>query len=104
MRSSYYCFQRRVRKIVLSNRSGPQWNTFEITLDGDRTEVVVNGVKVTEYKEGNPVPARKFDFEPYPGIRPDFGYIGMQNHGEHDVVFFKEISVRPLEKKTSFKK
>jgi len=80
-------------------KPGPEWNTFEITLEGDRTVVVLNGVKVTDYKEGDPVPARKFDFEPYPGRRPDFGYIGMQNHGEHDVVFYKEISVKPLERK-----
>ncbi len=77
---------------------GPQWNTMEITLDGDRTIVYVNGVKVTDYKEGDPVPERKFDFEPYHGRRPDSGYIGLQNHGEHDVVYFKEVSVRSLMK------
>jgi hypothetical protein len=75
---------------------GPQWNTMEITLDGDRTIVYVNNVKVTDYKEGDPVPERKFDFEPYHGRRPDFGYIGLQNHGENDVVYFKEVSVKPL--------
>jgi hypothetical protein len=75
---------------------GPQWNTMEITLDGDRTIVYVNNVKVTDYKEGDPVPERKFDFEPYHGKRPDFGYIGLQNHAENDVVYFKEVSVKPL--------
>ncbi len=75
---------------------GPQWNTMEITLDGDRTIVYVNGVKVTDFKEGDPVPERKFDFEPYHGRRPNSGYIGLQNHGDHDVVFFKEVSVKPL--------
>lgn len=79
-------------------KPGPQWNTFEITLDGDRTIVVLNGVKVTDYTEGDPVPPRKFDFEPYPGRRPEYGFIGMQNHGENDVVFFKEVSVKPLKK------
>ena len=79
-------------------KPGPEWNTFEITLDGDRTIVLLNGVKVTDFREGDPVPERKFDFEPFPGKRPDFGYIGMQNHGEHDVVFFKEVSVKPLDK------
>jgi hypothetical protein len=75
---------------------GPQWNTMEITLDGDRTIVYVNNVKVTDYKEGDPVPERKFDFEPYHGRRPDYGYIGLQNHDENDVVYFKEVSVKPL--------
>jgi hypothetical protein len=53
---------------------------------------------VTDYREGEPVPERKFDFEPYPGRRPDFGYFGLQNHGDEDVVYFKEVSVRPLKK------
>ena len=80
-------------------KPGPEWNTMDITLDGPRTIVYVNGVKVTDYREGDPVPARKFNFEPYHGRRPDSGYIGLQNHGDHDVVFFKEVAVKPLTKK-----
>jgi hypothetical protein len=79
-------------------KPGPEWNTTEITLDGLRTIVYVNGVKVTDFKEGDPVPERKFDFEPQRGPRPETGYIGIQNHGERDVVFFKEIAVKPLKK------
>lgn len=86
------------KPLAIAWKPGPQWNTFEITLDGDRTIVMLNGVKVTDFKEGDPVPPRKFDFEPFPGKRPEYGYIGMQNHGEHDVVFFKEVSVKPLAK------
>jgi hypothetical protein len=71
---------------------------MEITLDGLRTIVYVNGVKVTDYKEGDPVPERKFDFEPFHGPRPEAGYMGIQNHGDKDVVFFKEVSVKPLKK------
>ena len=79
-------------------KPGPQWNTTEITLDGLRTIVYVNGVKVTDFKEGDPVPAKKFDFEPQRGPRPEFGYMGLQNHGPKDVVFFKEVAVKPLKK------
>lgn len=86
------------KPLAKPGKPGPQWNTMDITLDGPRTLVYVNGVKVTDYKEGQPVPARKFDFEPYHGIRPNVGYIGLQNHGDHDVVFFKEVSVKPLKK------
>lgn len=86
------------KPLAKPGKPGPQWNTMEITLEGPRTIVYVNGVKVTDYKEGQPVPKRKFDFEPYPGIRPNAGYIGLQNHGEDDVVFFKEVSVKPLSK------
>ena len=77
---------------------GPQWNTMEITLDGDRTIVYVNGIKVTDFKEGDPVPERIFDFEPFRGRRPNSGYIGLQNHGDNDVVYFKEVAVKPLKK------
>jgi hypothetical protein len=82
-------------------KAGPAWNTTEITLDGLRTIVYVNGVKVTDFKEGDPVPERKFDFEPFRGPRPETGYIGIQNHGPKDIVFFKEIAVKPLKKKGS---
>lgn len=79
-------------------RPGPEWNTMEITLNGPRTIVTVNGVKVTDYTEGQPVPPKKFDFEPRRGRRPDEGYFGLQNHGEHDVVFFREVAIQPLAK------
>lgn len=86
------------RPLAKPGKPGPEWNTMEITLDGPRTIVFVNGEKVTDYKEGDPVPERKFDFEPIRGPRPDSGYLGVQNHGEADVVFFKEIAVKPLVK------
>jgi hypothetical protein len=69
-----------------------------ITLDGPRTIVHLNDELVTDYREGDPVPARKFDFEPYPGVRPNSGWFGLQNHGDEDVVYFKEVAVRPLKK------
>jgi hypothetical protein len=84
------------KPLAKPGKPGPEWNTMEITLDGPRTIVYVNGEKVTDFKEGDPVPERKFDFEPQRGPRPDSGYIGVQNHSEADVVFFKEIAVKPL--------
>ena len=79
-------------------KPGPEWNTMDITLDGPRTIVLVNGVKVTDYTEGDPVPPRKFSFEPQRGPRPNEGYIGLQNHSNDDIVFFKEVSVKMLTK------
>lgn len=75
-----------------------EWNTMEITLDGTRTTVVVNGVKITDYREGEPVPEKKNKYEPDRGPRAATGYIGLQNHSDKDLVFFKEISVRKLTK------
>jgi len=77
-------------------KPGPAWNTMVIKLDGPRTVVTVNDVLVTDYSEGQPVPERKFDFEPQRGTRPSEGWIGLQNHSDNDIVFFKEVSLRPL--------
>jgi hypothetical protein len=81
-----------------AGKPGPEWNTMEITLDGPRTIVVLNGTKVVDYKEGDPVPERKESFEPQRGPRPNEGYIGLQNHSDHDIVFFKEVAVKMLKK------
>src|SRR5450755_2502775 len=81
-----------------SGKPGPAWNTMEITLDGPHTVVFLNGVKVTDYTEGQPVPAKKFTFEPQRGPRPLEGFIGLQNHSDNDVVFFKEVAIKPLAK------
>lgn len=77
-------------------RPGVEWNTIEITLDGPRTVVYLNGIKVTDYAEGQPVGPRTFSFEPQRAPRPLEGYIGLQNHSDDDIVFFKEVAVRPL--------
>jgi hypothetical protein len=73
-----------------------EWNVIEITLDGDRTIVEVNGVLVTDFKEGDEVPPKVHDYEPDRGPRPDSGYIGLQNHSDDDVIYFKEVSYKPL--------
>lgn len=75
-----------------------EWNVMEITLDGDRTIVQVNGVLVTDYREGDPVPAKVLDYEPDRGRRPKAGYFGLQNHGDADVIYFKEVSYQALSK------
>ncbi len=73
-----------------------EWNTMEITLDGPRTVVYINGEKVTDFTEGDPVPEKTRDFEPDRGPRPESGYIGLQNHDALSTVYFKEFAVKPL--------
>ena len=82
--------------LAKTGKPGPEWNTMEITLDGPRTIVVLNGTKVTDFKEGDPVPERKFDFEPHRGPRPLEGWFGLQNHSKDDIVFFKELAITKL--------
>lgn len=84
------------KPLAKPGKPGPEWNTTLITLDGPHTIVKVNGVKVTDYTEGEPVPPRKFDFEPFRGQRPDSGYFGLQNHSKNDIVYFKQVAIRSL--------
>jgi hypothetical protein len=86
------------KPLARPGKPGPEWNTMEITLDGPRTIVLVNGVKVTDYTEGQPVPPRKLSFEPQRGPRPLEGWFGLQNHSKDDIVFFKEVAIKPLKK------
>ncbi len=86
--------------LARASKPAGEWNTMEITLDGSRTVVMLNGQKVTDYTEGQPVPERTKPYEPHRGRRPDAGYIGLQNHPREDKsdsgVYFKEVSVREL--------
>jgi hypothetical protein len=84
------------KPLAKPGKPGPEWNVMEITIQGPRTIVVVNGEKVTDYKEGDPVPNRIADFEPQRGKRPDVGFIGLQNHGDEDIVYFKEVAFQKL--------
>jgi hypothetical protein len=84
------------KPLARPGKPGPEWNTMLITLDGPRTTVVLNDIKVTDYTEGQPVPPKKFTFEPERGTRPNEGYIGLQNHSDNDIVFFKEVAVQSL--------
>jgi len=79
-----------------------EWNTMDITLDGPHTVVMLNGTKVTDYTEGQPVPERTKDYEPQRGRRPNEGWIGLQNHPREDKsdsgVYFKEVAIKTLKK------
>ena len=86
------------KALARPGKPGPEWNTMEITLDGPHTIVLLNGVKVTDFTEGNSVPERKANYEPLRGPRPLEGFIGLQNHSDNDVVFFKEVAMKKLKK------
>ena len=77
-----------------------EWNTMEITMDGPRVHVTLNGEAVNAFDPSKPVPERKKSFEPERGPRPETGYIGLQNHDDYSRgkanVYFKEVSIRPL--------
>ncbi|WP_454084922.1 3-keto-disaccharide hydrolase [Georgenia sp. Marseille-Q6866] len=60
-----------------------EWNTYEITVEGRTVTVHLNGVLVTS-----------FDSDRSDGDLS--GHVGLQNHGEDDDVYFRDISVAEL--------
>lgn len=76
-----------------------EWNTMEITLKGSKILSKINGVDVTEFDSASLDPNAKpvtGEVDPSRTPRPNKGYIGLQNHDADSIVFFKEVTVRPL--------
>jgi len=82
------------RATLANQKPTGEWNTLEIQLKGQKTAVFLNGEKVNEFVGTQEVPPRKQWYEPVRGPRPDEGYIGLQNHDQASIVYFKEVSVR----------
>ena len=83
---------------TVSKKPPGEWKTMVITLAGERIYVDLDGERVTRFDPESPdVPRNRQWFEPKrEPKRPVAGYIGLQNHDPGDVVWFREISVRPL--------
>ncbi|HXJ55759.1 MAG TPA: DUF1080 domain-containing protein [Verrucomicrobiae bacterium] len=83
---------------AVPKKVGGQWRTMIITLAGERIRVDLDGQRVATFDPSSPnLPARKQWHEPKrEPKRPEVGYLGLQNHDPGDIVWFKEISVRPL--------
>lgn len=75
-----------------------EWNTMLIAMKGTRVRVELNGAVVTNFDSTDPMRPRTQWYEPDRGpVRPETGYIGLQNHDDKDShVCFKEVSVGPL--------
>lgn len=75
-----------------------EWQTMVITLKGTEIAVELDGKPVSKLNTASKnLPERKEWHEPKrEPKRPEVGYLGLQNHDPGDVVWFKEISVRPL--------
>jgi hypothetical protein len=59
-----------------------EWNEYEIRVEADRTIVFLNGVKINEWVDDDP------------NVDLAQGYIGIQNHGVDDDVFFRNIRIK----------
>jgi hypothetical protein len=85
---------------ALPAKAPTEWRTMIITLKGNLVLVDIDGKRVTTFDPaGKDVPATREWYEPRrEPKRPTTGYLGLQNHDPGDVVYFKEVSVRPLAK------
>lgn len=70
------------------------WNTMEITIDGPRTVVTVNGTTVTDFTQG--ISSTRPNTRDYYAVqRPNEGWFGLQNHNL-DVTLFKEVAIKQI--------
>jgi|694.fasta_scaffold83032_5 hypothetical protein len=72
-----------------------EWNTEEVTVQGSKIKVVVNGKTILDadtapFRDGQATP----DGKPHPGLARTKGHIGFAGH--HDEVHFRNIRVKPL--------
>ena len=77
-----------------------EWRTMIITLDGNLVKIELDGKQLTTFDPASKDnPPRKIWHEPKrEAKRPETGYIALQTHDPGDVVWFKEVSVRPIAK------
>lgn len=83
---------------VAVKKAPGEWKTMIITLAGNKIFVDLEGKRATSFDPDSPeVPRERKWFEgKREPKRPESGYLGLQNHDPGDVVWFREISVRPL--------
>lgn len=82
---------------AVSPKAPDEWKTMVITLEHERILVDLDGQRITSFDPAAPdLPPQMEWYEPKrESKRPATGYIGLQTHDPGDVVWFKEISVRP---------
>ncbi|MEO3805985.1 ThuA domain-containing protein [Nonomuraea sp. B1E8] len=61
-----------------------EWNTYELLVEGERLQVFLNGSRINDFTNTDPVRSLQQ------------GHIGIQNHGSGDVVAFRNIRIKEL--------
>ncbi|MEO3796026.1 ThuA domain-containing protein [Nonomuraea sp. B10E15] len=61
-----------------------EWNTYELLVEGERLQVFLNGSRINDFTNTDPVRSLQQ------------GHIGIQNHGSGDVVSFRNIRIKEL--------
>jgi len=71
-----------------------EWNTEEVTLEGRRVRVVVNGATVVDADLDEASAGGTIDGNAHPGLRRESGHIGFLGHGS--LVEFRNIRLKEL--------
>jgi len=81
-------------------RHSAKWRTMVITLDGNKVRVEQDGKLLSTFDpHAKDLPQRQQWYQPKrEPARPESGYIALQTHDPGDVVHFREVAVRPLQK------
>ncbi|WP_407939611.1 ThuA domain-containing protein [Motilibacter aurantiacus] len=73
-----------------------EWNEYEIRVVGQRYTMIRNGVVINEY-DNTPGKTSSRAGDPPTALRQFVeGYIGLQNHGNADVIEMRDIEIKPL--------
>ncbi|GAB3498936.1 ThuA domain-containing protein [Amycolatopsis cihanbeyliensis] len=73
-----------------------QWNDYEIRVVGQHYTIIRNGVVINEF-DNTPGKRSIRDSDPSTDLRQFVnGYVGLQNHGNSDLIEFRNIRVREL--------
>jgi hypothetical protein len=75
-------------------RPAGEWNTEEITANGRRVAVIVNGTKVVDADIDEASAGGTPDHRDHPGLKRQGGHIGFLGHGS--IVDFRNIRLREL--------
>ena len=66
-----------------------EWNTYELRVTGERLEIFLNGRKINDFTNTDPVRSLRQ------------GHIGIQNHGDGDTVSFRNIRAKALRRRSA---
>ncbi|MEV2246276.1 ThuA domain-containing protein [Streptomyces sp. NPDC049970] len=61
-----------------------EWNTYEIRVEGERLQLFLNGRRINDFTNTDPVRSLRQ------------GHIGLQNHGDGDDVSFRNVRIKEL--------
>ena len=73
-----------------------QWNDYEIRVVGQHYTIIRNGVTISEF-DNTPGKQSSRPSDPPTDLRQFLsGFVGLQNHGNNDLIEFRNIRVRDL--------